>query len=341
MFWNLFRKKKPESNPAQEKKEESNKTTPISDVCKGIEGYFTGTGHPANTVGVTQILVGWPYYNGYTVIPDGMYPAIRVDGHCFRTFTKKLAKPFDQNMVKAMCMATKKLVEFFSACYGYTQSDEITIVLPKDSQDYGRKTHKLASLAASIATAEFIRCMELYQGKKLTKLPAFDGRAFAIPNDTVLAYYQIWRQHDASRNAISAVARAYFSHKMLLNKNSDDKVAMLTEKGVDFWKDYSAGQIFGFYFKRKLYTRQFTVAELEKLPEHHEARKNPYLEVVRSEISKLDFYVKVQTSVVDDADVTAQILQLVTKDGVCGTADAPLWDPKSEAPNETSNTGDE
>lgn len=333
MFWNLFRKK-PAPKPEPEKKEESNKTTPISDVCKGIEGYFTGTGHPANTVGVTQILVGWPYYNGYTVIPDGMYPAIRVDGHCFRTFTKKLAKPFDQNMVKAMCMATKKLVEFFSACYGYTQSDEITIVLPKDSHDYGRKTHKLASLAASIATAEFIRYMEQYQDKKLTKLPAFDGRAFALPDETALAYYQIWRQQDATRNSISAVARAYFSHKLLLNKNSDDKVAMLKEKGVDFWKDYSTAQILGFYFKRKLYTRRFTVAELEKLPEHHEARKNPYLEVVRSEILKLDFYVKVPGSVVDDADAVAQILPLVTKDSVCGTA-------KSEVPNETSNTGDE
>jgi tRNA(His) 5'-end guanylyltransferase len=333
MFWKLFRKK-PAPKPEPEKKEESKKTTPISDVCKGIEGYFTGTGHPANTVGVTQILVGWPYYNGYTVIPDGMYPVIRVDGHCFRTFTKKLAKPFDQNMVKAMCMATKKLIEFFSACYGYTQSDEITIVLPKDSQDYGRKTHKLASLAASIATAEFIRYMEQYQDKKLTKLPAFDGRAFALPDETALAYYQIWRQQDATRNSISAVARAYFSHKLLLNKNSDDKVAMLKEKGVDFWKDYSTAQILGFYFKRKLYTRRFTVAELEKLPEHHEARKNPYLEVVRSEILKLDFYVKVPGSVVDDVDAVAQILPLVTKDSVCGTAE-------SEVPNETSNTGDE
>ena len=332
MFWNLFRKKKPESNPSQEKKAESNKTMSVADVCKGMEGYFTGTDHPANNVGVTRILVGWPYYNGYTVIPDGMYPVIRVDGHCFHTFTKKLAKPFDQNMVKAMCMATKKLIEFFSACYGYTQSDEITIVLPKTSQDYGRKTHKLASLAASIATGEFIRCMEQYQGKKLTKLPAFDGRAFALPDETMLAYYQIWRQQDATRNSISAVARVYFSHRLLLNKNSDDKVAMLKEKDVDFWKDYSAAQICGFYFKRKLYTRQFTVAEIEKLPEHHEARKNPNLEVVRSEILKLDFYVKVQSGVVDDADAVAQILQLVTKDGVCGTADAP---------NETSNTGDE
>lgn len=143
----------------------------LDDFCKYREGFFTGNGHPANTVGYCQIPMSWPYFNGYTVIPDGMYPVIRVDGHCFHTFTRKLKKPFDPNMVKAMCQATKKLVEFFSACYGYTQSDEITIVLPKNSQDFGRKTHKLASLAASIATAEFIKYMEFYMGKKLTKLP--------------------------------------------------------------------------------------------------------------------------------------------------------------------------
>lgn len=340
MFCGLFgKKKKREVEPAQVQQEEQPATIPIGDTCKMFEGYFTGTGHPANTVGVTKILIGWPYYNGYTVIPDGMYPIIRVDGHCFHTFTKKMVKPFDQNMVKAMCMATKKLVEFFSACYGYTQSDEITIVLPKASQDYGRKTHKLASLAASIATAEFIKYLEQYQDKKLTKLPVFDGRAFAAPNETVLAYYQLWRQEDARRNSISAVARAYFSHKQLENKNSDEKIAMLAEKGVDFDKDYSVAQISGFYFKRRLFTRKFTAAELDKLPEYHEARKNPNLEVVRSEITKMNFIMHSKSHVVDNDEVVAQILQLVTKDGVCGIADAPDWKP--DIPNETSNTGDE
>ena len=238
MFWNLF-KKKPAPKLEQEKKDLEPQRMRLDDFCKDREGYFTGNGHPANTVGYCKIPLMWPYFNGYTVIPDGMYPVIRVDGHCFHTFTRKLKKPFDPNMVKAMCQATKKLVEFFSACYGYTQSDEITIVLPKNSQDFGRKTHKLASLAAAIATAEFIKYMEFYMGKKLTKLPVFDGRAFALMNEEELGYYQCFRQHDACRNAISAVARAYYSHKQLESKNSDDKVQMLADKGVDFWKEYS------------------------------------------------------------------------------------------------------
>lgn len=302
----------------------------IDDFCKYREGFFTGNGHPANTVGFCQIPVSWPHFNGYTVIPDGMYPVIRVDGHCFHTFTRKLQKPFDPNMVKAMCQATKKLVEFFSACYGYTQSDEITIVLPKNSQDFGRKTHKLASLAAAIATAEFIKYMEFYMGKKLTKLPVFDGRAFALMNEEELGYYQCFRQHDACRNAISAVARAYYSHKQLESKNSDEKVQMLADKGVDFRKEYSTAEIFGYYFRRKLSTRKFTKAEIEKLPERHEARTNPDLMVVRSEILKFDFKVEYKNSTPVE-ELIEQMRKLVTKDEL----------PQKEVPSETSNTGDE
>lgn len=312
MFWKLFRKK-PAPKPEQEKKDPEPQRIPIDVFCKDREGYFTGNGHPVNTSGCVQIPFMWPYFNGYTVIPDGMYPVIRVDGHCFHTFTRKLKKPFDPAMVKAMQSATKRLIEFFSACYGYTQSDEITIVLPKNSQDFGRRTHKLASLAAAIATAEFIKYMELYMGKKLTKLPVFDGRAFALMNEEELGYYQFFRQHDASRNAISAVARAYYSSKQLENKNSDDKVRMLAGKEVDFWKEYSTAEIFGFYFRRKLFTRKFTKTEIEKLPEHHEARTNPDLMVVRSEISKFDFKVEYKNGTSAE-ELTEQMLKLVTKD---------------------------
>lgn len=340
MFWKIF-KKKPVPKPAQEKKDPVPKSAqekkdqepqriPIADFCKDREGFFTGNGHPANTVGHFSIPLGWPYFNGYTVIPDGMYPVIRVDGHCFHTFTRKLQKPFDPNMVKAICQTTKKLVEFFSACYGYTQSDEITIVLPKNSQDFGRKTHKLASLAAAIATAEFIKYMEFYMGKKLTKLPVFDGRSFALMNEEELGYYQCFRQYDACRNAISAVARAYYSHKQLESKNSEDKVQMLADKGVDFWKEYSTAEIFGYYFRRKLSTRKFTKAEIEKLPERHEARTNPDLMVVRSEILKFDFNVEYKNGTSAE-ELTEQMLKLVAKDQL----------PQTEVPSETSNTGDE
>ena len=188
---------------------------PIGEFMKSREGHFTGADHPLRPCPSSiSIPVGYPTPNGYTIIPDGMYPVIRVDGHCFHTFTRKLEKPFDDRMERAMQHATKELIKFFTACYGYTQSDEITVVLPKASQDFGRKTHKLASIAASIATGAFIESMEA-EGVPMPKLPVFDGRAFAIPEATEIGYYQVWRQRDSARNAISAVARSKFSHKAL------------------------------------------------------------------------------------------------------------------------------
>ena len=89
---------KPSPKPEPERKVPP---VPIGDVCKNAEGFFTGVGHPTNMACV-KIPLNWPYFNGYTVIPDGMYPVIRVDGHCFHTFTRKLKKPFDPAMVKAM-----------------------------------------------------------------------------------------------------------------------------------------------------------------------------------------------------------------------------------------------
>jgi hypothetical protein len=107
-------------------------------------------------------------------------------------------------------------------------------------------------------------------------------------------------------------------------------VQILADKGVDFWKEDSTAEIFGYYFRRKLSTRKFTKAEIEKLPERHEARTNPDLMVVRSEILKFDFKVeyKINTPV---EELIGQMLKLVAKDEL----------PQKEVPSETSNTGDE
>lgn len=72
---------------------------------------------------------------------------IRIDGHHFSSFTKGFTKPFDYPLSQAMIKTTEDLVERFNAYTGYTQSDEITLVLPslKDVTVDNRKkaTHKL------------------------------------------------------------------------------------------------------------------------------------------------------------------------------------------------------
>jgi len=64
------------------------------------------------------------------------YLIIRLDGNKFSKFTKGFNKPFDDILSKCMIEATKEIVSHFGAVTGYTQSDEITIVL---SPSYERK----------------------------------------------------------------------------------------------------------------------------------------------------------------------------------------------------------
>lgn len=88
---------------------------------------------------------------------------IRIDGKAFHTFTRGFVKPFDDILVETMQDTMKYLCENIEGCVlGYTQSDEITLVLC----DYKKLTsqawfdnniQKMCSISASIATLEFNR----------------------------------------------------------------------------------------------------------------------------------------------------------------------------------------
>ena len=55
---------------------------------------------------------------------------IRIDGKAFHTFTRGFKKPFDDILIKSMQQTMKYLCEHIQGCVlGYTQSDEITLVL--------------------------------------------------------------------------------------------------------------------------------------------------------------------------------------------------------------------
>ena len=56
--------------------------------------------------------------------------AIRIDGKAFHTFTKGFKKPFDRIIIESMQETMKYLCENIQGCvFGYTQSDEITLIL--------------------------------------------------------------------------------------------------------------------------------------------------------------------------------------------------------------------
>ena len=190
---------------------------------------------------------------------------IRIDGKAFHSFTRGFKKPFDDIMVKCMQYTMKHLCENIQGCVlGYTQSDEITLVLV-DYQDrdscawFDNNIQKMTSVSASMATMAFNkefahmvidglydafnfgddeldeRLQTVYHPKLDSAM--FDSRVFTIPKEEVVNCL-IWRQQDATRNSIQSVGQANFSHKQLQNKNCNDIQDMLVlEKGIN-WNDY-------------------------------------------------------------------------------------------------------
>ncbi len=164
---------------------------------------------------------------------------IRLDGRAFHTFTRGLDKPFDDKLNRAMTFTMQTLCEEIQgAQMGYTQSDEISILL----QDwatfttdgwYDYKTQKMVSVAASIATAVF---NTVFKHPTKTPLALFDARVFNVPFEEVTNAF-IWRQQDATRNSINSLAQAHFSHKALQGLNvSQVQDKLMLEKGIN-WND--------------------------------------------------------------------------------------------------------
>lgn len=205
-----------------------------------------------------------------TYLPCRMPVIIRIDGKAFHTFCRGFAKPYDLLLSDAMVATTKALVEQIEGCvFGYTQSDEITLVLRNDqtletNAWFDNNLSKILSVSASIATLAFNKYFsegvdeirnawafhkyhlkEIY-GEKLEvdvlnawsrsahKGALFDARAFVVPGFEVINCL-IWRQEDASKNSVQMLAQSLYSHKELQGLHTGDlQNKMFTEKGVNW-----------------------------------------------------------------------------------------------------------
>ena len=79
----------------------------------------------------------------------GLPICVRIDGRAFHTFTRGMKRPYDEDMSNAMVETMKYLVEQTFACIGYTQSDEITLILSDAKEPlFGGRISKLTSVFA-------------------------------------------------------------------------------------------------------------------------------------------------------------------------------------------------
>lgn len=212
----------------------------------------------------------------------------RLDGRSFSRFTRGMRRPFDGDFTRCMIETTKYLVEHTGATIGYTQSDEISLAWHQTDRQSeiwfaGRKQKMVSQLAAQ-ATLAFNQQVQLVLPEFAGRNPTFDARVWQVPNRTEGANAILWREWDATKNAISMAASEHFSPKRLHGLSGKERVALLSsEKGIEF-SDYPSSFRRGTFVQRKLLRTPFSAEELASLPPKHAAHTNPQLIVERSRV---------------------------------------------------------
>lgn len=197
----------------------------------------------------------------------------RIDGRNFSAFTRGMRRPYDIAMTEVMIRTTEAMVEETHARIGYTQSDEISLVWMAERSDssifFDHRVAKMTSILASYATAAFTRALARGTlADRVSSMPHFDCRVWSVPSCTEAANVFLWREQDATKNAIQMAARSVFSHKECDHKNGSELQEMLFSKGINF-NDYPAFFKRGTFLRRKVVARHLTNDELARIPEKH------------------------------------------------------------------------
>jgi tRNA(His) 5'-end guanylyltransferase len=134
------------------------------------------------------------------VLP-GLYVVARLDGRGFTRLTKEVhpfEAPFDARFRDLLVGTAEHLMSGcgFRVLYGYTESDEISLLFAREENSFGRKLRKWNSVLAGEASAKF--------SLSLGAVAAFDCRISQLPSAELVVDYFRWRNEDAHRNALNA-----------------------------------------------------------------------------------------------------------------------------------------
>ena len=135
------------------------------------------------------------YFHALKVVP-GAWTVVRLDGRGFSRLTEQhFDKPFDARFSDHMVATAQTLLTELGACYAYTESDEISVLLDPGFDLFGRSVEKLVSVSAGIASAAFTQAADH---------PAhFDSRLWLGTTTADVVDYFSWRQADAARCALN------------------------------------------------------------------------------------------------------------------------------------------
>lgn len=174
----------------------------------------------------------------FLVLPN-IYMVARLDGRGFTKLTKEnlpLEAPFDIRFRDYMIATLSHLMTCgFKFRYGYTESDEISLLFDLEENAFGRKTRKLVSLLAAEASAKF--------SLLINQVASFDCRISQLPRRQDVVDYFRWRNEDAHRNSLNAYCYWTLRKKGLSPKEASDKILglsvaqkneMLFQEGINF-----------------------------------------------------------------------------------------------------------
>lgn len=184
--------------------------------------------------------------NKSPILDNAKFIIFRLDGHGFSKFTRGFDKPFDLHIIRAMQKTSEDLVSKYNASIAYTQSDEITLLIPPIYNDllheymplqFNGRRQKLESLSASYTSVRFnyhliymsseLANKETYKYSKMNNGTAhFDCRALECTTDDIRNVFR-WRQLDGLRNGTSTLARTFYSTDQLYKKNISQQIEML------------------------------------------------------------------------------------------------------------------
>ena len=135
------------------------------------------------------------YFHNLRILPDA-WVVLRVDGRGFSRFTEaRFEKPFDERFHAMMVATASALLEQVQGAYAYTESDEISVLLRRDWDQFDRSLEKAVSISAGIASSAFtLACGEAAH---------FDSRVWVAPSAEHVVDYFRWRQSDATRCALN------------------------------------------------------------------------------------------------------------------------------------------
>lgn len=174
------------------------------------------------------------------VLP-GLFMVARIDGRGFTRLTKEVhpfQAPFDERFRDHMTETTAHLMNCgFRVVFGYTQSDEISLLFHRDEALFERKLRKFHSILAGEASARF--------SLSLGAMACFDCRVSQLPTAALVVDYFRWRSEDALRNALNAHcywtlrqegADATAATERLFGLSVSAKNELLFERGMNFDK---------------------------------------------------------------------------------------------------------